>query len=65
MQTVNELENDLAFAFLVEKKITERIDSEQVLPLITRIREVLEPISEKDHAYAEEAAAAVSFTKEV
>ena len=54
MQLVNDLETDLAFAVLVEKERPERIDSKDVLPLINRIREVLEPISEKDHAYSSE-----------
>lgn len=53
MQLVNELENDLAFAALVDKHGIIAIDSNQVLPLINRIREVLEPISERDHAYSE------------
>lgn len=52
MQLVNELENDLAFAVLVEKKSGEKIASNEVLPLINRIREVLEPISGRDHAYS-------------
>ncbi|QQS40059.1 MAG: hypothetical protein IPM63_11875 [Acidobacteriota bacterium] len=53
MQLVNELENDLAFAALVDKHREEGIESNQVLPLIHRIREILEPISERDHAYSE------------
>ncbi|HUF04658.1 MAG TPA: hypothetical protein VMM38_10845 [Aridibacter sp.] len=53
MQLVNELENDLAFAALVDKHREEAIDSNQVLPLINRIREILEPISERDHSYSE------------
>ena len=53
MQLVNDLENDLAFAVLVERNSEESIDSKEVLPLINRIREVLEPISERDHAYSE------------
>jgi len=54
MQLVNDLENDLAFAMLVEKERLERVESKDVLPLIDRIREVLEPISERDHAYSGE-----------
>lgn len=54
MQLVNDLESDLAFAVLVEKERAEKLESKDVLPLINRIREVLEPISEKDHAYSEE-----------
>ena len=55
MQLVNDLETDLAFAVLVEKEGSEKLESKDVLPLINRIREVLEPISEKDHAYSSEA----------
>ena len=53
MQLVNELENELAFAVLVEKKSGEKLESKDVLPLIDRIRAILEPISEKDHSYSE------------
>jgi hypothetical protein len=53
MQMVNELENDLAFAVLVDRKNGQEIESKDLLPLINRIREVLEPISERDHAYSE------------
>lgn len=53
MQLVNDLENDLALAVLVKRNTEESIDSKEVLPLIHRIREVLEPISERDHAYSE------------
>jgi hypothetical protein len=65
MQLVNELENDLAFAVLVDRKDGRRIESKDVLPLINRIREALEPISEKDHAYSEdsERAAAAVFER--
>ncbi len=45
MDLVNELENDLALAFLVEKKYSERIDSREVLRLLDKVREVLEPLS--------------------
>ncbi|REJ75254.1 MAG: hypothetical protein DWQ47_07135 [Acidobacteria bacterium] len=53
MRLVNELENDLAFAVLVDKTGDEFIETKDVLPLIHRIREVLEPISERDHSYSE------------
>ena len=45
MDLVNELENDLALAFLVEKIHSERIDSKEVLLLLDKVREVLEPLS--------------------
>lgn len=51
MDLVNDLGNDLAFAMLIEKKHVEKIDSREILPLISKIREILEPISEKDHSY--------------
>lgn len=45
MDLVNELENDLALAFLVDKNLSEKIDSAQALILMDRIREVLQPLS--------------------
>lgn len=45
MNLVNELENDLALAFLVEKKHSEKIDSKEVLLLLNKVREVLKPLS--------------------
>ncbi len=53
MQLVNELENDLAFAVLADRKDGQKIESKDALLLINRIRKVLEPISERDHAYSE------------
>ena len=45
MNLANELENDLALAFLVDKKHSERIDSKEVLVLLKKVREVLKPLS--------------------
>lgn len=45
MELLNELGNDLALAFLVEKKHKSKIDSRSALALIGRVREVLKPIS--------------------
>lgn len=45
MNLASELENDLALAFLVEKKHSEKIDSKEVLVLLNKIREVLKPLS--------------------
>ena len=53
MHPANELENDLALAVLVHKNDGEQIDLKAVLPLIGRIREVLGPISSKDHSYTD------------
>lgn len=45
MNLLNELGTDLAFAFLVEKKHTEKIDSKDVRALIAKVRKVLQPVS--------------------
>lgn len=45
MNLIDDLGNDLAFAFLVEKKHVEKIDSKEVVILIKRIKDVLKPIS--------------------
>jgi len=45
MNLVNELGNDLALAFLVEKKHAEKLDSKEILALIDNIKRVLQPIS--------------------
>ncbi len=52
MDLVNDLGNDLVLAMLVDKKHSEKIDSKEILPLISRIREILEPVSLKDHSYS-------------
>lgn len=48
MNLVNELENDLALAFLVEKKHSEKLDPQAVLALMNRVREVLQPLSTEE-----------------
>ena len=45
MNLASELENDLALAFLVERKHSEKIDSKEVLVLLNKVREVLKPLS--------------------
>jgi hypothetical protein len=45
MDLLNELGADLALAFLVEKKHTEKIDSKDVRVLIAKVRKVLQPVS--------------------
>lgn len=52
MDLVNDLGNDLVQAMLVQKKHSKKIDSKEILPLISKIKEVLEPISLKDHLYS-------------
>lgn len=48
MGLVNELENDLALAFLVEKKHSEKIESKEVIVLLNKVREVLKPLSAEE-----------------
>ncbi len=45
MDLVNELENDLAQAFFVEKKHSEKIDSKEILILLNKVRAVLTPLA--------------------
>jgi len=45
MDLLNELGTDLALAFLVEKKHTEKINRKDALALIAKVRKVLQPIS--------------------
>lgn len=55
MELVNDLgsdvASDVALAILVEKRYLEKIDSKEILPLILKIRQILEPISSKDHTH--------------
>ncbi|CAN5364462.1 hypothetical protein BH20ACI1_BH20ACI1_01670 [soil metagenome] len=48
MDSANELSSELALAFLVEKKYAEKINSSDVLALIGKIKEVLQPLSAKE-----------------
>ncbi len=45
MNLVNELENELVFALLVEKKHVEKINSENALALIAKVKTLLQSIS--------------------
>lgn len=45
MNLLDDLGNDLAFAFLIEKRHNEKIDSKEVRVFIKRIQDVLKPIS--------------------
>jgi len=45
MNLVNELENELVLTLLVEKKHIEKINSENALALIAKIRMILQSIS--------------------
>lgn len=53
MNLLNELENDLALAFLVEKKHTAKIDSRDARALIAKVTKVLQTVSFKKE-FAEE-----------
>ena len=50
MNLVNELSSELVLAFLVEKKHAEKIDNNDVLALIGRVKEVLKPLSAEQSA---------------
>ena len=50
MNLVNELSSELVLAFLVEKKHAEKIDNNDVLALIGRVKEVLKPLSAEKSA---------------
>lgn len=50
MNLVNELENDLALAFLVDKKYSEKIESKEVIALMDKVREVLQPLSTEEES---------------
>jgi hypothetical protein len=45
MNLVNELDSDIAMAFLFERKYREKLDGNQVVDLISRVRFILEPAS--------------------
>lgn len=49
MDLVNDLENDLAFAVLTGISRNGEIDSEHLLPLMSRIRTALQPVAGRDH----------------
>ncbi len=50
MNSANELSSELALAFLVEKKYAEKINSSDVLALIGKVKEVLQPLSAKENS---------------
>ncbi len=45
MNLLNELGNDLALAFLVEKKHTAKIGAKEAMALIAKVKRVLQPVS--------------------
>ncbi len=48
MNLINDLDSEIAFAVLVDKKHNEKIESKDVLPLIGRVNKALEQISESE-----------------
>ena len=53
MNLVNDVENDLALAFLVDKKYSDEIDSKSVVALMDKVREVLQPLDDEEEALNE------------
>lgn len=49
MDSANELSSELALAFLVEKRYAEKINSSEIVTLIGKIKEVLQPLSAKEN----------------
>ena len=50
MNLVNELSSELVLAFLVEKKHAEKLDNNDALALIGRVKEILIPLSAEQSA---------------
>lgn len=48
MNLISEIESELAFAVLIEKRHAEKIDKQDVLPLIKRLNDALESVSAKE-----------------
>lgn len=48
MDLINDLGNDLALAFLVEKKYKQKLDSREALDFIRLVKAILQPISQPD-----------------
>ncbi len=55
MDLISDLGNDLAVAFLVEKRHGQKIESKEVLALIGRIRAALQPLSRSEGVSVSEA----------
>jgi hypothetical protein len=50
MNLINDLGSELAYAVLIEKRNSERIHSEDILPLVNRLNDALEAISRAQEA---------------
>lgn len=48
MNLINDLDTEIAFAVLVDKKHIQKIESKDILPLIGRFNKALKSISEKE-----------------
>jgi hypothetical protein len=48
MNLINDLDTEIAFAVLVDKKHNEKIESKDILSLIGRLNKALEEISEEN-----------------
>lgn len=48
MNLINDLDTEIAFAVLVDKKHYKKIESKDILPLIGRLNKALEQISQTD-----------------
>ncbi|MEZ5347245.1 MAG: hypothetical protein R2681_16990 [Pyrinomonadaceae bacterium] len=59
MNLINDLGNDIAFAVLIEKRYGEKVDSKELLPLISNVRDALKSVSEKEAAHSEISSIAV------
>lgn len=57
MNLINDLETEIAFAVLVEKKHNEKIETKEIPSLIGRLNEALEQVSEKDKETGENSSA--------
>ncbi len=64
MDLLNDLGSDVALSVLVKKIHSDKLDSKEILPLISRIREILEPVSSKDHSYSIEPFEAAKVMKQ-
>lgn len=48
MNLINDLDTEIAFAVLIEKKHKEKMESKEIFPLIGRLNKALEEVSEND-----------------
>lgn len=58
MNLISDLESELAYAVLIEKKHADKIGSKDILPLIERLNDALASVSSKDETEKNAARAA-------